>query len=94
MVRPPAFRMRPLRVDVPVAEYSGPAEESEYGEAGVVVPIPTCPFEFTMKAVDVAVADEVAMSKSGRLESDDVAASVRTARGEVVPIPTRVAPAV
>ena len=40
-----------------------------------------------MKAVEVAVADEVEMSKRGRLESEEVALMVRMARGLVVPRP-------
>ena len=53
------------------------------------------PEESMTRAVVVAPAEGTATTwKRFRFESEEVAARVRTLRGEVVPMPTRVAPAV
>ena len=58
---------------------------------GMVIP----PVESIKKAVVVAPEEGAATTwKRFRFESEEVALSVRTESGEVVPIPTRVAPAV
>ena len=55
---------------------------------GLVVPIPTFPFESIMKAVEVADSEEVDTAKSGMFESEDVAETDKRANGDVVPNPT------
>jgi hypothetical protein len=46
-----------------------------------------------MKAVEVALAEEVETAKRGRLEREEVAERERTAQGLVEEMPTRFAPA-
>ena len=61
---------------------------------GVVVPIPTFPFDSTVNAV--VVAPEVGSAKTEkreRFESEEVAETVRMERGEVVPRPVLETPA-
>lgn len=55
---------------------------------GVVVPIPTLPFDRTVRAVVVAPAvGSAKMDRRERLESEEVAEIVRMDAGEDVPIP-------
>jgi len=58
----------------------------EKTEPGVVLPMPTRPFWSIMNAVEVAVAVEVEMVKSGET-LEERAAMESLAHGEVVPMP-------
>ena len=65
---------------------------------GEVEEKPVCPRELMKSAVEVAMfwveLAAVTIASRGIVESEEVALRVSTAKGEVVPIPTLVAPAV
>ena len=60
----------PVTVEVPVAPRRSDPPWIESAREGEVVPIPTLPLPSMMKAVEVAVAEDVATAKTGIVPAD------------------------